>query len=106
MIHKFIQLLSLNHNLTQLSDENLLVWLETFIKKPNGKSTVIAGIFRELYNQGENNTDEFFSGLTDKSNQLVDNENKIKNKLKTTIIIILIILVIYQIHYYQILVHI
>ena len=80
MTHKFLQLLTLRANLSSLSDEKLLEWLKYFLSEQTGKSTIISGLFRELYNQGENNDNLFWNRLVVKSNELIDNKTSNNNE--------------------------
>ena len=62
MVHKFVQLLKLHKNLTQLSVKELAEWTETLLQQQDGPKILINGIFDKLHNQGELNTDELIYG--------------------------------------------
>ena len=57
MSHKFSQLISLRKVLGDLSKTSLLAWVEALLYEENGEKTIVGGVFRELYAQGDNNSD-------------------------------------------------
>ena len=68
MTHKFVKLLELNTNLKKLEEDELIEWIKHLISnQKDGKLTIVKGIFRELYNQGEINNHHLLDQLLNKS---------------------------------------
>ena len=69
----FATLLRTTHTLRFLSNAQLAVWIQFFLKNcksRNGANYIIDGVFKTLYEQGDCNDVEFFNELLKKSQEL------------------------------------
>ena len=83
MKHQLLLLLDLHENLTKLDSTAFVTWLEYFVNNIDiGKQTIIAGIFRELYSQGQSFDATFLTNLINQSNCLLPRENKHSDKAR------------------------
>ena len=72
MTHSLTFLSQLRQTLSVLDDDSILSFIEHLLK--NGKKeTVIIGIFRQLYNEGEKNNKSFLKSLTVTAQKLLTN---------------------------------
>ena len=76
MSHKLLTLLTLRQTLEQLSPDTLLEWISWLLRQNGGAKTVVAGLFREFYNQGNNNTNQFLSDLVAEATTLAAKNTK------------------------------
>ena len=83
MQHKLVSLIKLRSTLDHLSDEDVVTFVDFMLKNSkNAANTVISGIFRQLYFDGESNLDgyhgsgtDYFSLLENKAQELIDKRN-------------------------------
>ena len=81
---KFKSLMKFRSLLDQLSPEGLTLFINHLIQNDRA-STIISGLFHELYSQGESNTQEFFNQLVDVCNSIIlKDSNNSKTKVTLT----------------------
>ena len=84
MPHKLLKLFELNRNLKGLAEKELIEWIKhLFSSQVDGNLTIICGIFRELYYQGDQNDDKLIDSLLNKSIELDNHNNNFSTEDKT-----------------------
>lgn len=63
MTHKLVSLLELRQKLGKLDDDGVVEFVQSLLKQ-NRRSTVIGGIFRQLYAEGESNSHIFLNDIS------------------------------------------
>ena len=83
MSSKFVNLIEARRNLCQLNDENLLVILESIIKKHNQKTLIVKSLFTQIYKDGHDQNTNFIEDILKEARELLTQQ--VQSATKVTV---------------------